>query len=171
MQLDAALTRTPFLDERLEVHALATEPRVFVLPSGHPASDAEAATLLDFQDEPFVALGERAPVARDYWLALEQRGGELPTIAAEAYTAGEIVHGVVHLGALAIGLEGCRGNPWGFTVVDAPELPDNTIALVVRAHDTRPIVQDLVDLVPRVIAQHADLAPSITPLAHAMTGA
>jgi hypothetical protein len=55
-------------------------------------------------------------------------------------------------------------------VVDALDVPDNTIGLMARAHDTRPIVQDFVDLVPRLVAELADLAPSITPLGPAEIG-
>jgi DNA-binding transcriptional LysR family regulator len=164
MRLDAALVRTPVFDERLVVHPLATEPRVFILPPEHPAADAEQASLIDFQDEPFVALEDRAPVAREYWLALERRGGELPPIGAEVFTAREFCDAVVHLGALAIGLESARRLFPELVVVDAVDLPDNVIGLVVRADDTRPMVLDFVDVIPRLVSEYADLTSGLTPL-------
>ncbi|WP_217914855.1 LysR family transcriptional regulator [Miltoncostaea marina] len=161
--LDVAIVRTPVIDERLEVHPLASQDRAFILPAGHPAADADRLSVLDLQDEPFVALDERAPVARAYWLALERWGGELPRVGARAFTATEIQVGVQHLGAVAIGLSAPR-DQGAMTVVEAADLSPNTVALAVRADDGRPIVEDVVRLAGDLVPRLAHLAPELTPL-------
>lgn len=164
-RLDVALVRSPIADERLAVHALATEPRTYMLPRDHPAADAGQASMLDFQDEAFVVLESRAPLARDYWVAREQRGGELPRVGAQAFTAREIADGVLHLGAIAVGLVSGRRMLPEVAFADAIDLPDNTIGLAVRVGDERAIVRDFCEVVRRVLVELADLAPGITPLA------
>ena len=164
-RLDVALVRTPMADDRLVVHPLATEPRIFLLPLDHPAADAGRASLLDFQDDGFVVLDSRAPMARDYWAGRKERGGDLPRVGAQAFTAREIADGVKHLGAIAVGLESSKRVLPDVAFVDAVDRPANPIGLAVRAGDERPLVADFCEIVRRVLAERADLVPEITPLA------
>ena len=74
-RFDVALMRSPIDDDRLRVHAVATEARG-VVGGDHPAADCGEASILDFLDDPFVAVAPHVPATRDYWLELEPRGGE-----------------------------------------------------------------------------------------------
>jgi DNA-binding transcriptional LysR family regulator len=158
-RLDVAIVRSPIDDERIDVHPVATEPRVFLLPPGHPLAGAEGLSLLDLQHEPFVVLDPRAPAARDYWAGREQRDGELPPIGAEAFTAQEYVQGVLHLRAVAIAVASLRSLSQEIAVIDAVDLPHNTIGVAVRAGERRPAVLDFVRMAERIVADRAALVP------------
>ena len=53
--------RSPIVDDRLTVHPVATEPRGIVVAATHPAADRGEASIVDFLDDPFVALAPHVP--------------------------------------------------------------------------------------------------------------
>lgn len=165
-RFDAALLRTPLHDERVERHAIATEARGVVVPADHPAAGTEGASVVDFLDEPFIALGPSVPRTRDYWLASEMRGGEPPRIGGEANTTWETLFGIAHLGLVTLGCRSfVRAFPMaGLAFVGTADVAPSTLSVVTRANDRRPMVAEFVDLVRGVASRFADLAPEITPL-------
>lgn len=81
--VDAALLRLPFPgQEHLRVEVLLSEPRSVVLPAGHPLAGRELIDFTELLDEPFVAAPVETGPWRDYWLAVEERGGSEPSIGA-----------------------------------------------------------------------------------------
>lgn len=81
--VDAALLRLPCPgQESLRVEVLFTEPRWVVLPTAHPLAARERIDFADLVDEPFVAAPVETGVWRDYWLAVEERGGTEPRVGA-----------------------------------------------------------------------------------------
>jgi DNA-binding transcriptional LysR family regulator len=76
--VDVALVRLPFPgQEEWRVSVLLTEPRCVALPSGHRLSTRDSIAFEELWDEPFVAAPGETGAWRDYWLATEQRSGEL----------------------------------------------------------------------------------------------
>ena len=81
--VDVALLRLPCPgQDALRVTVLFAEPRWVVLPTAHPLAGRERIDFADLLDEPFVAAPVETGVWRDYWLAVEERGGTEPRIGA-----------------------------------------------------------------------------------------
>jgi len=68
---------------------VAEEPRLVALPEGHRLAGRDAVDFADLLDEPFLALPGSAGPLRDYWLALDARGGRPPRIGAEVASTEE----------------------------------------------------------------------------------
>ena len=91
---DVALLRPPVHAPGICLEQVRQEPRVFVLPSGHPLASRASLGLADVAGLPWVA----APLAvdgcspsafRDDWLMVPRPGGDVPVIGAEARTIEE----------------------------------------------------------------------------------
>lgn len=161
--LDVALTRSPLLDERLEVHEMAIEPRGLLVGADHPRVGTRDGSIADFLDDAFVAV---VPACRGYWMADEHRGGERPRIGGEAFTMQEILYAVAHLGLVTTaGRSIPRSYPFpGIGFADVGDLSPVALAATVRAGDDRPVVTGFVDLVREVVEGLAGSTPDIAAL-------
>lgn len=163
--LDVALVRTPLPDERLEVHHVADEARGILLGAGHPAAGARDASIEDFLDEEFVAAGPAVASTRDYWLAIDRRGGEAPLLGGEAIVASDVAASVAHLGLISMGCPSVvRAYPLdGLAFSQTPDLEPCHLGVATRAGDTRPAVGEFVEGLRAVVVELDGLAPGITP--------
>jgi DNA-binding transcriptional LysR family regulator len=93
---DVAFVWLPLPDAgRYAWTVVAEEPRLVALSESHPLA---ARTEIDFTDlmaEPFLALPPSAGPLRDYWLALDERGGRPPRIGAEIASTEETYEALV----------------------------------------------------------------------------
>ncbi|MFF3245824.1 LysR substrate-binding domain-containing protein [Streptomyces sp. NPDC002870] len=81
---DVAYVWLPLPDpDRYRWLVVAAEPRLVALPETHPLAVRETVDFADLLDEPFLALPESTGELRDYWLALDARGGRPARIGAE----------------------------------------------------------------------------------------
>ncbi|MFJ4535959.1 LysR family transcriptional regulator [Streptomyces tibetensis] len=87
--------------DRYDWTVVAEEPLMVALPDTHPLAGRAAIDFADLLDEPFLALPESTGPLRDYWLALDARGGRPPRIGAEIASTEETYE------ALAAGLGVC----------------------------------------------------------------
>ncbi len=165
-RFDMALMRTPLNDERLAVRPVATERLGVIVPVAHPAAGEEGGSVLDFLDEPFLGIGPSGSSMRDYWLGRELRGGEPARIGGEASTMADELSGIAHLGLLTLGCPSyVRACPVaGIAFAGVTDVAPNTLSVVTRAGDERPLIAELLDLVREVVSESAGLAPGITPL-------
>ncbi|MEV0239010.1 LysR family transcriptional regulator [Streptomyces sp. NPDC050674] len=69
--------------DRYDWTVVAEEPLMVALPETHPLAGRAAVDFADLLDEPFLALPESTGPLRDFWLALDARGGRPPRIGAE----------------------------------------------------------------------------------------
>ncbi|EFL34615.1 LysR-family transcriptional regulatory protein [Streptomyces viridochromogenes DSM 40736] len=69
--------------DRYDWTVIAEEPVLVALPDTHPLAGRAEVDFADLLDEPFLALPESTGPLRDYWLALDARGGRPPRIGAE----------------------------------------------------------------------------------------
>ena len=74
---------------------VAEEPRLVALPDSHPLAARAEVDFADLVDEPFLALPAGAGPLRDYWLALDERGGRPPRIGAEIASTEETYEALV----------------------------------------------------------------------------
>jgi DNA-binding transcriptional LysR family regulator len=151
---DVALLRLPIPDsEGLRVQPLFEDPRRVAMPSDHPLADKPDLTIDELLDEPFVA--PRGPTAwRDWWLAVDQRGGRSPLIGAIVGTPDEYLQAI--LNGLGISFAFASAErfyaPPGITYRPIAGLPPSTVAVAHR-HDTRNVaVDDFVRACEHVLA-------------------
>jgi DNA-binding transcriptional LysR family regulator len=91
---DVAFVRPPVRAAGIALATLTEEPRVFVLPAGHPLAGRASLDLRDTETLPWVAAAEATdgcdPTAwRDDWLISPRPGGGKPVIGATAATIDE----------------------------------------------------------------------------------
>ncbi|WP_208614623.1 LysR family transcriptional regulator [Streptomyces regalis] len=95
-EADVAFVWLPLPDaERYEWTVVAEEPRLVALPDTHPLAVRTEVDFADLADEPFLALPATAGPLRDYWLALDERGGRPPRIGAEIASTEETYEALV----------------------------------------------------------------------------
>ncbi|MDC0773878.1 LysR family transcriptional regulator [Streptomyces sp. HD] len=93
---DVAFVWLPLPDpDRYAWTVLVEEPRLVALPDTHPLASRPEIDFTDLLDEQFLALPTSAGPLRDYWLALEERGGRPPRIGAEVASTEETYEALV----------------------------------------------------------------------------
>ena len=91
---DVAVLCLPITDGGLRTWVLHEEARAVVLPSDHPLSASADVGIADLVDEPWVQPPDDDPVWRDYWLALEHRGGVPPRLGPQVDSVDELLEAV-----------------------------------------------------------------------------
>ena len=150
---DVALLRPPVAAPGIELVTVRSEPRVFVLPVGHPLSGRDELRLADVAGLPFVSAdlatdGCQPAAWQDDWLIRPRPGGDVPIIGATARTVDEwcehIVagHGISLCPASAARF---HSRP-GVCFIPSAGLPPTTMCVAWRTGDTRPAVRHFVSL-------------------------
>jgi DNA-binding transcriptional LysR family regulator len=144
---DIAFVRLPVVAAGIEVEELACEPRVFVLPSGHPLAGLPAVGTADVSGQPWIA----APAAvdgclegawRDDWLGSPRPDGAAPVIGAVARTIDEWREHVVAGKGISLcpaSAEVHYARP-GLAFVPAVGVPPARLALAWRSDDTSTLI-------------------------------
>jgi DNA-binding transcriptional LysR family regulator len=139
--------------ERYEWIVMAEEPCLVAMPQNHRLAVRAELDFRDLLDEPFLALPDSAGPLRDYWLAIEQRGGRPPVIGGtisspdETYEALVDGHGICLLAA---------GNAASITrerviTRTVHGVPPCKLALAWRKHDGNPLVLAYADAASQVV--------------------
>jgi DNA-binding transcriptional LysR family regulator len=144
---DVALLRPPVVAPGLAMQEVAAEPRVFVLPAGHPLASRSSLELAEVAGLPWVAAplsvdGCAPPAFRDDWLAVPRPGGGVPVVGAEARTIEEWREYVVAgrgIGLCPASAEAFSARP-GTVFVPARGVPPTSLCVAWRADDLRPAV-------------------------------
>ncbi|NUS91446.1 MAG: LysR family transcriptional regulator, partial [Nocardia sp.] len=131
---------------RYEWLVVAREPRVVALPDSHVLAGRAQVDFTDLLDEPFLALPESARALRDYFLAVDERGGRPPIIGGEISSTEETYEsvragdGVVLLAAGNAPLIAHEG----VVVRPVRGVSPSELALAWRRDDIRPLVRGYV---------------------------
>lgn len=142
---DLAFVWLPLPDpDRYTWVVVAEEPRLVALPQEHPLAAREVVDFADLLDEPFLALPESAGVLREYWLALDARGGMAPRIGAEIASTDETYEALVDGRGVCLLASGNAPLIALGGVVTRPVrgISPSRLALAWRADDHRPLVLD-----------------------------
>ncbi|WP_371669337.1 LysR substrate-binding domain-containing protein [Streptomyces sp. NBC_00289] len=156
-ETDVAFVWLPLPDpERYAWTVLAEEPRLVALPDTHPLAAHPEIDFADLVDEPFLALPPSAGPLRDFWLALEERAGRPPRVAAEIAGTEETYEALV--AGLGICLVATGNAPLvtlgGVTTRPVRGIAPSRYALAWRREDdTRPLVRAYADSCRRVARQ------------------
>ena len=151
---DVSFVRPPLTAAGLCLEEIASEPRVFVLPAGHPLASRSSLRLADVAGLPWIAAEEAVdgsdPVRwRDDWLMSPRPGGDVPIIGAVARTIDEWrEHVIAGLGVslCPASAERFYARP-GLAFVAAEGVPPAVLCIAWRAEDDRPAVRRFVEVV------------------------
>ncbi|WP_289935184.1 LysR substrate-binding domain-containing protein [Streptomyces sp. S.PNR 29] len=153
-EVDVAFVWLPLPDpERYRWTVVAEEPRLVALPDEHPLTARPEVDFTDLADEPFLALPPSAGVLRDFWLALDERGGRPPRIGAEVAGTEETYEALV--AGLGLCLVAAGNAPLitlgGVTTRPVRGLAPSRYALAWRREDgERPLVRAYAEACRRV---------------------
>ncbi|MCX4774899.1 LysR substrate-binding domain-containing protein [Streptomyces sp. NBC_01260] len=144
---DAAFVWLPLPDpDRYRWVVVAEEPRLVAMADTHPLADREIIDFTDLRDEPFLALPDSAGPLRDYWLAIDARGGKPALIGAEVASTEETYEALV--AGLGVVLLAAGNTPLitlgGVVTREVRGISPSRFALAWRADDRRPLVQEYV---------------------------
>jgi DNA-binding transcriptional LysR family regulator len=150
---DVALLRPPVAAPGIELAALRSEPRMFVVASGHPLAASEKLTLADVAGLPWVTAdvatdGCEPRAWQDDWLIRPRPDGDVPIIGATARTVEDWCEHVAAghgIGLSPASAASFHGRP-GVCFVPSTGLPPATMCVAWRTGDTRPAVQRFVSL-------------------------
>ena len=147
-------------EDVIEVRPVRIERRFVALPAGHRLARRKALQMADLLDEPFIALPEESGPLRDYWLALDERGGRAAQIGAEVANPDETWEAVasgrgVHL--MAEGAVAVYGRP-GIVCLPVIDLAPCEFAVAWRRDERRAMVHELVRLATEVAQDEVEHA-------------
>lgn len=140
---DVAFVWLPLPEERrYRWVVMTTEPRHVALPETHRLAARDTVTFDDLLDEPFLALPESAGPLREYWLAVESRGGRAPRVGAVITNPDETYEALVDGQGICLLAAGnapllTRG---GVVTRAVDGLTPCRLAMAWRADDARPLV-------------------------------
>jgi DNA-binding transcriptional LysR family regulator len=143
--VDVAFVWLPLPDPgRYQWIVVAEEQRLVAMPDSHPLASRDVIDFADLLDEPFLALPRGAGPLRDYWLAVDARGGRAPRIGAEIASTDETYEALVD--GRGICLLAAGNAPLitlgGVTARPVYGISPSQLALAWRVGDTRPLVLD-----------------------------
>jgi DNA-binding transcriptional LysR family regulator len=150
---DVALIRPPADAPGLALEEVEAEPRVFVLPAGHPLAGREVLELADVAGLPWVAAALAADGCaparwRDEWLVSPRPGGDEAVIGAVARTIDEWREHIVAGRGISLcpaSSEEYNARP-GLVFVPGKGVPPTSLCVAWRAGDERPAVRSFVEL-------------------------
>ncbi|NKZ02165.1 LysR family transcriptional regulator [Actinomadura latina] len=131
--------------EAFNIQVVAEEPRWVALRDDHLLAGRESIAFEELLDEPFLALPDEAGPLRDFWLAVDDRGGKPARVGAivsnadETFAALEDGSGVV---LMASGNAAIYRRP-GITAIPVTGLSPCRLAVAWRAGDHRSVIRDL----------------------------
>ena len=158
--VDAAFVWLPLPRPPYDGVPVAREPRLVALANEHPLAARESIGMEDLLDEPFLALPPSAGPLRDFWLALDERGGHPVRIAAEINDTEETYE------AVASGIGVCllaAGNAPIFdrgavTMLPVRDLPPSELVLAWSERRCPPLLERFAALCRQVVAGDEVLA-------------
>jgi DNA-binding transcriptional LysR family regulator len=157
--VDVAVLYLPIHDPRVDVSLLFAEPRWAALPRHHPLAEADAVSVGELAEEPFVVC-----VAPQSWSAFwrcDDDRGERGRTAVNVATVAEDLAAIAALGVVdTLPASGTRGfqHP-GVAYVPMRDGAYATSGIASRAGEDRPLVRGFVDVAERVAAEHRGLVP------------
>ena len=149
-RVDVAFVRPSPGDDRVRAVHLAEEPRVAMLPAGHPLADAIAVPAEDVLDEPFVSVVDGVPDTFVEYLHLRTlRGGIAPrTVDVGCGDVIDVLAAVSAGRGVASAVESFRGyENWpGLSYVTLIGAEASSNVLLSRAEDPSPLVASFVSI-------------------------
>jgi DNA-binding transcriptional LysR family regulator len=151
---DAAFVWLPLPRPPYRWVTIAREPRLVALPNNHRLAARASVSMAELLDEPFLALPASAGPLRDYWLAIDERGGREVRVAAEINDTEETYEAVasgVGICLLAAGNAPifARGD---VTMIPVDDLSPSELVLAWNERHCPPMLETFAALCQEVVA-------------------
>jgi DNA-binding transcriptional LysR family regulator len=161
-RIDVAFVRPPVgEDDEIRFVLLSTEPMVVVVPKGHRLSNFKSVRLEDLRDELFVLYSRttRSGLPEMVLSACEEQGFSPKVVqyAPQISSTINLVAGGLGISIVPSCMRGSRADDVRYIPVNGPRMVAR-LGLAHRANDLLPVVQNLIDLVPRDTAKNASLS-------------
>jgi DNA-binding transcriptional LysR family regulator len=151
---DVAFVRPPVASAEVTTRVIASEPRVFVMASGHPLARRERIDLSEVVGQPWIAAelstdGCEPAAWRDSWLINPRPSGENPLVAAVARSIDEWREHA----AAGRGISLCPASAEthyarpGLAFVPSRGAPPTQLCVAWRTADTNPVVERFIAVV------------------------
>lgn len=130
------------LPDRIRVEQLWEEPRVLVVPVGHPLAGRDSISILEASDEVFVSAGGGDPEIVDWWIVDPRPDGSHPRRGPTADSVEGLLDLVAAGAGVNIGGEGAVANyrREGITHAHIDDIAPATVVLCSRTDDANPMV-------------------------------
>ncbi len=141
--------------QRLAHRTLRIERRHVAMCKDHRLAVSVELRIADLLDEPFIALPPSAGVLRDYWLAVEERGGHPIRFGAQAETPDETFEAVRARQGIILLSEGnaeLYARP-GIVTRPVVDLGPAELAVAWRAGDPRPVIREFGEAARRAVLE------------------
>lgn len=146
--VDVALVWLPLPNpDAFATRVVATEPRCVMVREDHPLAGRPSVEFAELLDEPFLALPSSAGPLRDYWLAIEHRGGRPVRVGAEVRNADEAFAAVEEGSGIVLLAAGNAAiyQRAGTVAIPVDGLSPSELAVAWRVDDHRGTVRDFVE--------------------------
>jgi DNA-binding transcriptional LysR family regulator len=153
--VDVAFVKMPLEDERLAYEFLEHETIFAGLAPQHPLAQRTSIAIAEILDDPIVAAPRAAGPWRDFWLAMEYRGGKAPKVVLEAANFDSELQAVAVGKAITItslATTKYYARP-GVVFVPIHDLPPVTVVLAWFADATSQLTEGLVEVTRGVLAE------------------
>jgi DNA-binding transcriptional LysR family regulator len=153
--VDVAFVKMPLEDERLAYEFLEHETIFAGLAPQHPLAQRTSIAIAEILDDPIVAAPRAAGPWRDFWLAMEYRGGKAPKVVLEAANFDSELQAVAVGKAITItslATTKYYARP-GVVFVPIHDLPPVTVVLAWFADATSQLTEALVEVTRSVLAE------------------
>lgn len=155
--VDVAFVRPPLLvRDWLGIEPLFVEPRMLVVSENSPLAIESELTVSRLVDEAFV--GRRSPQEwRDFWLAVDSRGGMPVKLGAEVSTVDECFEAIMCERGVAFTQASTQrfyGRP-GLAFVPVTDIPATTLSIAWRTDNETALVREFVDTATAVASLSA----------------
>jgi DNA-binding transcriptional LysR family regulator len=160
---DAAFVWLPVEQPPYRWVTIAREPRLVALPNNHTLATREQVSIGELLDEPFLALPPSAGAMRDFWLALKERDGHPPRIAAEITNTDETYEAVAS--GIGICLLAAGNAPifarGGLTMLPVADLSPAELVLAWHERRCPPLLQTFARFCEQVAAERESVGARV----------
>lgn len=145
--VDVAFVRPPMpTGEWLVTRTLFEEPRMLVVSESSPLAEADQFHIEQLVNEPFVAR-KSTEEWRNFWLAVDSRGGMPVKLGAEVSTVDECFEAILSERGIAFTQASTQrfyGRP-GLAFIPVHGIPDTALSISWRNDVNSPLTQDFID--------------------------
>jgi DNA-binding transcriptional LysR family regulator len=147
-EVDVAFVMPPISHNGLSFEEVYHVPRVAVVSDGHPLAHRDVISVRELFDDTWIVAQTDDPICRDYWLAMNHRGGTPPKLGPATTSIDKFIQLVVAgevVGLAAAWAEDAFSRP-GVRFVPVSDVEPAVTALAWRPGAGNPLTERFLDI-------------------------
>jgi DNA-binding transcriptional LysR family regulator len=147
-EVDVAFVMPPISHNGLSFEEVDYVPRVAVVSEAHPLAHRGIISVRELFDDPWIVAQTDDPICRDYWLAMDHRGGAPPKLGPATTSIDKFIQLVVAgevVGLAAAWAEDAFSRP-GVRFVPVSDVEPAVTALAWRPSAGNPLIERFLDV-------------------------